>query len=56
MGNRDLGECAICGERVFGSQPICFGCYCELDAQYVQDDTGAEYTASSYEYDGSEEE
>ena len=52
----ELGSCAVCNEKIFGSQPICFGCFQELDVKHIQDEDGTEYTESSYEFDGGEEE
>ena len=52
----ELGACLICDEKVFGSQPICFGCFTDLEVAQIEDESGIEYTAASYEYDGDEEE
>ena len=56
MAEKEPGACEICSEKVWGSQPICFGCFQELDVTTVQADDGTEYLISSYEYDGDEEE
>lgn len=52
----ESGACTICNEKIFGSQPICFGCFQELDVKHIQDEDGTEYTESSFEFDGDEEE
>ena len=56
MAGKEPGACEICSEKVWGGQPICFGCFSELDVTTVQDDDGTEYNIASYEYDGDEEE